>query len=576
MKKIIYLLVVLLACCMFRPAIILAQVSIIEIDSLTRSAVQTAPFDKPFLIKVPVDADYVKRVFLIKRHKHGTLDETVKHNIDTARKNSNGRRPYQPLELEPRFYEVRKLGDKNFLFITIAEYHLFKPSESYFILLDLRKTDPSAITFFDAYYQSTVTSGAAQIAAQAQAVNALSSFEIQRRRIFGDYLTFGFMTLQDFTNRSAAFAADRNVLMVNSLQGTYETSKQTFINGLPGRETTLNRQFPSFDSITKVQLLTNAAINKDAADYLSGNNIVKNDFINDLNFLNNTGSLQLLLSGAVNIGCPQCEAVNIRSNATRSFSRRIDNIDSTIRVISRLQRSLYLLKGKANNIPVLNTEIIKLNSWLTELQTSRADISNMLSQRKQIESVIMDSVFDGSQFTNTEIVSGNSYMNFETRNKVLLTPDFGIVTSAFTSEGRALEYGIVPYIGFHINLMAVDKDITFKSYKKHPLQYYSIMVGWSLVNMNQDNKYANFFEKSSLLTGIGYRLSNTIRLTAGTQWLFKIKTTTELFTSRKLQAIPFVGLSFDLNVRQYLNGFFDILSGIGKSKPVISTTTSNQ
>lgn len=543
-----------------------AQTDVIEIDSSTRSAVRAVPFDKPFLIKTQIEAESVKRVFLIKKFKNYTLDSTIAHYISKVK-------TYTVPGIKTNYFWTRKTGDKNFLFISIADDYLFKPSESYFIIPEFEQSDASAVAFFDLYYQSKLLGNRNQKAALTQAQVSLSKFETQMRKIYGDNLVFGFMTLSDFTT-DTAFARDPNTILVNFLEQRYELSKNIFTKGLPARSATLNTNFPSFDSITYMQLLSDSHLNKDAVTYLSGNNLSKNDIISDLNYLQQTTQLGSLLSGTINLGCIFCEKADTSSNTVKDLNKRLSNIDFSIKQLNMLQRSLYILKPMATTTSSIATGITRINTWLSELQLSKDSLCLMAKQRKKIEDVIMDSVFVGKTFTYTQILSGNTYMNFETRNKLLLTPDFGIVTPAITSEGKSLEYGIIPYLGFHINLMAVDKDITFKSYKKNPLQYFSIMVGWSLVNMNKNSAYANFFEKSSLLTGLGIRLNNIIRITAGSQWLFKLGLDATNNQTRTLYAIPYVGLSFDLNIKQYLNGFVDILSEIGKTNPSVPKPNS--
>lgn len=102
------------------------------------------------------------------------------------------------------------------------------------------------------------------------------------------------------------------------------------------------------------------------------------------------------------------------------------------------------------------------------------------------------------------------------------------------------------------------------------------MVGYSLVNINQDSSYGSFFEKSSLLLGAGYRINNVLRLTTGVQCLYKLGKDVNKNATKEMIAMPFVGLSFDLNVKQYLNGAVDLFSGISKTKaPTIATKTSS-
>lgn len=539
-----------------------AQVDVIEIDSITRSAVRTAPFDKPFLIKTPIEAEGVKRVFLIQRAGRRTLYETINHYISTAGPG------YQVPRLEPNYFWTRKIGDKNYLFISIADKYLFKPSESYFILPDLRQSDPSVIAFFDAFYQHTLAGGAPG-PALTSARNHLERFDQQMRRIFGDNLIFGFMTLAHFDANMAAFTSAFNTIVLPTYV-LYDANKTAFGTGLPARVALLSANWPVFTAVTRRQLQLDATLNKEAIAYLSGKDYSKNDMIADLTAAGAAGLTADLLSGVRGLHCVRCEPLNINSNTVRDLSKRTANLDSSVRYLGQLQRALYLLTptGDAS----VAASLTSIEVWIAQLQTSRGLLENMIQQRKTIEDKIMDNYFDGMGFTYTQVLGGNTYLNFETRNKLLLTPDFGVVTPSISGEGKGLDYGIIPYLGFHVNLMAVDKDIVYKSYRKHLLQRLSLMVGWSLVNLAKADKYDNFFEKSALLTGAGYRLNNVIRITTGAAWLFRLGVDQRGDPTRKLKAAPYLGLSFDLNIKQYLNGFTDLLSGIGKTKPTITTT----
>lgn len=551
-----------------------AQIDVIEIDTITRAAVRTAPFDKPFLIKAQIETEEVKRVSIIPKIGYKTLDQTIAYYI----KKNNG--SYTVPQMEENYFWTRKIGDKNFLFISIADDYLFKPSKAYFIIPDYKQTDATVVSFFDLYYQASL-GGSGAAANLARAEESLAAFETKMRKIYGP-LDFGFMTSTDFVTNRRGFdsAFTKNLLVVYQ---RYQLSKTNFNNGLPARLTTLTTNLPSFDSLTYHQLNLDTSVNKEAVAYLTGKQYTKNDAVSDFSTINQTTQTSQILSGVLGLHCITCEKADASSDAPKDIAKRTTNLDSSIKQLLLLQRALYLLtpKNTAPRRPTGNiaTSISRINTWVEQLQQSKDSLNLLIKQRKKIENTIMDSIFVGKMFTYSQILAGNSYLNFETRNKLLLTPDFGIVTPSLFKAGKELEYGIIPYVGFHINLMAVDKDISYGSYKKSPLQYLSLMVGWSLVSMNKDSAYANFFEKSSFLTGVGYRLNNVIRVTGGLQWLFKLGVDDSKNPTRKLKPVPYVGLSFDLNIKQYLNGFVDLLSGIGKTKPAppaVTTAVSNQ
>lgn len=540
-----------------------AQTDIIEIDSITGTASKVMPYNKTFTIRVPIDAEEVNEIHFIKKYKHFDLSRTISHYIQ-----ANGG-SYAPQVIPANYYVVKKIGEKNFLFLTFADNYTLEPSASYFIIFTQKKLGSSVLGFFDNFYLSQYGPAPARPAALSDATESLRDFERSMRKIFGT-LVFGYYTVASFTSGQPAFLASFNA---NLLAGytSYTAAATAYTASLTTNSTAMAGAIPAFDSLTFKQLLIDTTINKDALTYLVAREMSFNNAASDINTVALQARIAGILNGSISLDCIFCTPVNVNSTTQADFNKRIANLDASVNLLNNLKRTLFLLQPKSGASSNITTSINNIITWITNLQTSKTDLGRLLKIRKGIEAKITDSVYGGFRFNYASLVSGNSYLNFETRNKVLLTPDFGIVTPAITKRGKTLDYGVVPYLGFHINLMAVDKDLPFNSYRKNFKQYFSVMVGWSLVNMQKDDKYENFFEKSSLLTGVGYRLNNVFRITAGTQWLFKLGKDTNGNPTKKLDNYPYLGLSFDLNVKQYLNGFVDLLSGIGKTKPAESS-----
>lgn len=547
-----------------------AQTDVIEIDSITMSASKVMPYNKAFTVKVAIEAEDVNRIFFIKKHNHYNLSETIGHYIGS----SNG--SYVPPVIPPNYYYVKKVAKKNYLFLSFDDNFKLEPSASYYVIITQKKIGASVLSFFDNYYLSQYGPGAPNPAVLATALESLREFDLSMSRIFGNF-TFGNYTSTEFVNNPASFGASftANVL---ADYNAYSLAKGTYDANILANTAAMAAAAPSFDNLALKQITVDPTINKDALTYLLGKDGVNNNIASDINTTAQQPNIQNILNGAISLDCIFCNPVNINSTAQSDLGKRITNIESSINVLNNIKRVLNMLQGSSSVSAATATSITRVMGWIGYLQTEKAELKNLLKLRKAIEAKIIDGIYGGYTFNIASMATGNSYMNFETRNKVLLTPDFGIVTSSFSNKGKDLEYGLIPYLGFHINLMAVDKDIPFKSYKKNWKQYCSLMVGWSLVNMQKENSRANFFEKSSLLTGVGLRLSNVIRITGGTQWLFDLRRDSNNVESRKLYGTPFLGISFDLNVKQYLNGFADLLSGIGKTKPAApaAAATSNQ
>jgi len=545
-----------------------SQTDVIEIDTITITASKVMPYNKAFTIKVALDADEVSQVHFIKKYKYFDLSNTIGHYI------TKGGGTYTPPEIPANYYYVRKIGEKNFLFLTFADNYMLEPSASYFIIFTQKKLGSSVLGFFDNYYISqTAATPVARATALTDATELLTEFEMSMRRIFGT-LVFGYYPVNEFTANQPAFLASFNANLLTEYNA-YSAASTSYTGVITANIATMAAAIPNLDSLTFKQLLVDSTINKDALTYLIGKEFSFNNAASDINTVAIQARIANILNGSVSLDCIFCNGVNVNSTLQSGYNKRITNIETTITLLNNIKRTLFLLQPKATATSNIVTSINNIILWINHLQTSKTGLKGLLKIRKAIETKIIDNIYAGFRFNYASMASGNSFLNFETRNKVLLTPDFGIVTSAFTKNGKSLDYGIVPYLGFHINFMAVDKDLPFNSYKKNWKQYVSLMVSWSLVDMQQDLAYENFFEKSSMLTGFGFRLNNVIRITAGSQWLFKLGTDANNNKTRKLLGVPFVGLSFDLNVKQYLNGFVDLLSGIGKTKSPNPTSINN-
>lgn len=73
-------------------------------------------------------------IYFIEKYKFFDLKESIDHWVDKSKKGS-----YIPPRLPVNYYYVRKIGEKNFLFVTFANNYLLKPSTGYFIVVGLKK-----------------------------------------------------------------------------------------------------------------------------------------------------------------------------------------------------------------------------------------------------------------------------------------------------------------------------------------------------------------------------------------------------------------------------------------------------
>jgi hypothetical protein len=168
-----------------------------------------------------------------------------------------------------------------------------------------------------------------------------------------------------------------------------------------------------------------------------------------------------------------------------------------------------------------------------------------VKKMKIIKAIINDDLFKKSvSFSSTSEV-----FSFETRAKLRVTPDFGYLGYGFQKDFN----GITPYLGFQIEFRYFDKNIPFQLIPNktigHRLSFFS---GVTLASLKKENKREDFFSNKSLISGLGFRLSNALRITGGAI-LFNREDYNPLVDNKKLTLTPCLGLSIDLSIKQLLN-----------------------
>lgn len=548
--------------CLAQKLSLFAQTEIITLDSSSWNKPVSVGYDKKLFITIPIEEESVSNIFVIKKHKYFSFDSSF---------SKNGVNKYGKVEksLPTKYFKVIKQDTKNILQVVIEDTFMLKPSSSYYFVVFYNKLPKEAQSFLDHYYSYDTASVGNKGKYDTLRNNALIDYTRSMRKYFGMKTDLAYIDYDNIKRDTNFVFYNDFVRLLKPKYDKLSALKKTYQDNITNGVNKITTFWPNYEQVSFKQFFEDTLLTKQFRDYITSKEMKLNADISDLLILKNRGKLSELLTGAVSIGCIFCEKANINSEATKDITKRQANISQSINSLNELNRALTMVKLKPLPATILPDTVIARNMGLIELLIQSAgEIKEIGTARKEVDKASIDSTFmKGRRFLSASVFTGNTYLNFETRNKSMVTPDFGFATSAFSKEGKNLEYGLIPYLGFHINFMAVDKDIEFPSYKKDWKQRVSFMVGWSMVSLkNQDSTYRNFFDKSSLLTGFGFRLSNAFRITTGTQWVFKYSLDGNNNESRKLRAMPFVGISIDFNVKQYLNGFVDLLSGISKTK----------
>ncbi|MFZ1582506.1 MAG: hypothetical protein WAT26_15255, partial [Saprospiraceae bacterium] len=471
-------------------------------------------------------------------------------------------------------------GKGSYLYINFEDDHLFKPGDSYFIIPVFNGIiSEDVFNYFEAINTEFQKHGGDTFKifnnSNTKHIKNIKKYETEILNIIRDSTNLGTMTSEFLTNIDSfrLFLNDTNFIITNKKIDTLKIVHKKFIDSIQVRYNRIISNAPNYNFLTNAQISNNTAIQDDVVMYLLGTNGEHNSFLNILNYSIENNIFRDILEGLVKTKCVTCKKIDATSLKSVDLEKRLVNMDTLFNDVMLIRSLIHLLKPKMNESE-WRVEIIKIDNFLNQINKNKIELTDIISRRKEIDKVLFSRIFVGYGFFGLDILSGNSIMSFEARNKITLVPEFGIVTSAFNRKGKDLEYEIIPYIGFSINFMGINKDISFSSYTKDWKQRVSFGIGWSLVNLNKDAERASFFEKGSMLTGLGFRINNTIKATTGVQMYFDLSKDNLNNEIRKLAAVPYIGLSFDLSVKDFLGGFLDIIPGIGKSKNISSSNNN--
>lgn len=238
---------------------------------------------------------------------------------------------------------------------------------------------------------------------------------------------------------------------------------------------------------------------------------------------------------------------------------RIAQIGSSLLLLEQLQQyANYLISNGATSstgtfsqlVNDLDQCMIILNEGLIKLKNISATKSEFLATLSR-ENVNVNS--SNSNNGTTDV------FDFKTRSKFRIVPDFGLI-AAFTNTPVDFRSGttFAPYLGFHINFRPINKDIPFRLVRYKTVAHrLSFMAGLTLTSIKSENQREDLFGSRSLVTGLGFRMSNAVKIAVGGLW-YKALDTNPLLDNKKTSVAPFIGVSFDLEIKELLGGIVDL------------------
>lgn len=247
------------------------------------------------------------------------------------------------------------------------------------------------------------------------------------------------------------------------------------------------------------------------------------------------------------------------------------SIDAYVENLVLLDGSLQILIEELRKIPSdddLHLTALKVLEKLYPLsghvKTNLQLYDDIKSYLRRIEQKIGVGIAEATIDVKEKIktgVSSHSIGNFKTRAEWYVSGDIG-VASVFFGDGFIPEYRLQPYFGVNFNLAPVNRQRHFNLFKdigsgggKRPLRNLSIILGLTIDgfnNIGEDSKLQNLWGNNlNLLTGLGIRLFDPVRINGGVIWIRQENANPILSTS-STEVFPFLSVSYDIDVAQQL------------------------
>lgn len=261
------------------------------------------------------------------------------------------------------------------------------------------------------------------------------------------------------------------------------------------------------------------------------------------------------------------------SKATRILNSLHSLNDTTYEDL--LSGKQNLIDKKVNKQENLKETLNQLNAWkqiyfvanslgFNQGRQYRSELVKLCLEIEEIirkESIIRSKKISISSkleryFVKMETFGGTSnVLSFESRNALRVVPDFGLIGYGFQKDF----FGISPYLGFQVNLRNMDKDIPLRIYPNRKLIHrLSFGLGYTLVSVAEEGRRDDFFNKSALMIGGGFKVSQSVKLTFGTL-VFKEENPNPIISRKRLSFTPYAGVSLDLELQKLFNGIGSLI-----------------
>jgi hypothetical protein len=204
-----------------------------------------------------------------------------------------------------------------------------------------------------------------------------------------------------------------------------------------------------------------------------------------------------------------------------------------------------------------------VNQFIPEFRLCIQENLSLLKEPKTLRSEITEQIQKSAPYisynslTQSPSLTTNIFQ-FDSRTSSHIVADFGFgyYGAVGNEERRKLFSGITPYLGFSVSPWPFNKSMPFRMYPRHikrnPVKRLAINVGWTTTKLSRDESTRDFFESGSLILGVSFHLSHTLKLTYG-RTLFYQENINPLVEKRSLTSTAFIGLTIDISLKNAFN-----------------------
>ena len=219
-----------------------------------------------------------------------------------------------------------------------------------------------------------------------------------------------------------------------------------------------------------------------------------------------------------------------------------------------LWRSFLEVKGsgkKTQEVKVFNSngDIAKIKAIRDATDNLITAINSKGSQLKKIKSIKEDvpNILQNIYVKEEIAINKSIVINVFAENNAYIGLDLGLMY-AFDIDG------IFSFQGTHFYITPINREAPFKyfdDYNRYFLKRFSFYVGIAQLVSEKNDRYEGLFAKNSLALGVGYRLTRTIRFSAGTL-IYNELDPNPLVDNKALKLAPTVALSIDIDLTNAL------------------------